>query len=124
MNDTLPPLTRELGFERGMKCWFRDLPDDVRNALAPEKAGLEELAAPSAGIEGALIFVGDSQTLASELNAFHELLDTNGFVWVAYGGDLTESAVLDAAVPCDMVHAGGVTLAGRRAVKLAHQPGH
>tara|TARA_B100000678_G_scaffold230295_1_gene198684 strand:- start:588 stop:962 length:375 start_codon:yes stop_codon:yes gene_type:complete len=124
MNDTLPPLTRELGFERGMKCWFRDLPDDVRNALAPEKAGLEELAAPSAGIEGALIFVDDSQTLTSELNAFHELLDTNGFVWVAFGGELTESAVLDAASPCDMVHAGSVTLAGRRAVKLAHQPGH
>ncbi|MAW99265.1 MAG: hypothetical protein CMN72_06355 [Sphingomonas sp.] len=124
MNDTLPPLARELGFERGMRCWFRDLPDDVRKALNPEAAGMEELAAPSAGIEGALIFVDSRETLDTELGAFHELLDSNGFVWVAYGEELSESNVLDAASPCDMVHAGSVTLAGRRAIKLAHRPGH
>ena len=50
--------------------------------------------------------------------------DSNGFVWVAYGEELSESNVLDAASPCDMVHAGSVTLAGRRAIKLAHRPGH
>ncbi|MBR0552169.1 hypothetical protein [Stakelama marina] len=123
MTDHKSPLARDLGFDRGMKVWFRDLPSAVRAALDPDRMEFDELAAPSQGIEGSLIFVEDRDTLAKELHAFHDLLAPAGFVWVAWQSGLDEESVREAARPCSLSPTDTAAIGDWTALKLSNRSG-
>ncbi|WNO54899.1 hypothetical protein [Stakelama saccharophila] len=124
MTDDHPTLARQLGFERGMKVWFRDMPAPIRSAIDPPGNDLEELVAPSQGIEGAAIFVDARDALSKEVHALHELLTPAGFVWVAWRSGLDESVVRETGRSFDMLPTDTAAIGDWTAMKLVGKGAH
>jgi hypothetical protein len=102
------PLVEKLGFKRGMRVWFHNMPDSVRAEIA--RAEFDEQPAASDGLQGAHLFVTERRHLERELAALRPLLATNGFIWVSWPKkaagaqtDITENVVRDVALPTGLV---------------------
>jgi hypothetical protein len=102
------PLADKLGLKRGMRVWFHNMPDSVRDEIA--HADFDEQPAASAGLQGAHLFVTERVNLERELAALRPLLATNGFIWVSWPKktakvetDITENVVRDVALPTGLV---------------------
>jgi hypothetical protein len=104
------PLADKLGLKAGMRAWFLDMPDGVRAEIDLASIGVNEQAAPSAGIEAAHIFVARREDLVRELTALRDLLAPAGFLWVSWPKkaakvetDITEDHIREVALPLGMV---------------------
>lgn len=96
------PMAARLGFKPGMRVWFHDMPQSVRDAIAPERAALEELGCATEGVQAVHLFTSRRDHLERELTALRGLLASNGFCWVSWpeeGGasDLAGGTVADVA---------------------------
>ncbi|WP_066722215.1 DUF3052 family protein [Sphingomonas pituitosa] len=96
------PMATRLGFKPGMRVWFHDMPQAVRDAIAPERAALEELGCATDGVQGVHLFTSRRDHLERELGALRGLLASNGFCWVSWpeqdeASDLARGTVADVA---------------------------
>ncbi len=96
------PMATRLGFKPGMRVWFHDMPPAVREAIAPERAALEEMGCATDGVQGVHLFASRRDHLERELGALRGLLASNGFCWVSWpeqdaACELEGTAVADVA---------------------------
>jgi hypothetical protein len=104
------PLADKLGLKAGMRAWYLDMPDSVRAEIDLASIGVNEQAAPSAGIEAAHVFVTRREELVRELTALRVLLAPAGFLWVSWpkkaakvATDITEDLIREVAFPLGLV---------------------
>lgn len=104
------PLADKLGLKRGMRCWFHNMPESVRDAIAPAAAQVEEQPTASDGLQYAHLFVTAREKLERELNALQPLMAPNGAIWVSWpkkaaraDTDLTEDVIREIALPTGLV---------------------
>lgn len=104
------PLAQKLGFVRGMRVWFHNMPENVRAEIDADGLNIDEQASASAGLQGAHIFVSERAHLERELRALRELIAPNGFVWVSWPKkaakvttDITEDTIREVALPIGLV---------------------
>jgi len=104
------PLAQKLGLSRGMRVWFHNMPDSVRDEIDPEQLGVEEQSSASDGLQCAYIFVTERDRLARQIGAIRPLLQPNGFIWVSWpkktakmDTDVTEDVVREVALPTGLV---------------------
>lgn len=81
------PLAHQLDLKPGMRCWFHDMPDDLRAAIDPDALSIDEQPSASEGLQCAHLFASDTAKLERELAAVAQLLAANGFVWVSWPAD-------------------------------------
>ncbi len=89
-NETTETATA-LRLTRGVRLWMRDAPEALRNAIAPEAIGAEQLASPSTGMDVAIIVVDADKPIERELQALAGLMQPAGHVWVLWEGDAVAS---------------------------------
>ncbi|HVJ03394.1 MAG TPA: DUF3052 family protein [Sphingomonas sp.] len=104
------PLGEKIGLKRGMRCWFHNMPEEVRAALAPGHYGIDEQQAATEGLQCVWLFETDRARLERELAAAHQLIAHNGFIWVSWPKsaagtetDISEGVVRDVALPRGLV---------------------
>ena len=104
------PLADKLGLKRGMRCWFHNMPENVRDAIDPAAAQVEEQPTASDGLQYAHLFVTAREKLERELNALQPLMAPNGAIWVSWpkkaaraDTDLTEDVIREIALPTGLV---------------------
>lgn len=77
------PLPRKLSLKDGMRVWWDDMPDSVRDEIGREGLALDLLDAPEPPIHAAHIFVTDHEEMAAKLAALRPRLAPGGFLWVS-----------------------------------------
>jgi hypothetical protein len=106
-------LAETLDLKPGMRVFIADMPSAVREAAQIDRIGLELLAAPSAGIEAACLFVNDRERLECQLHALCQLIARGGFIWVAWrsgDGDVDKGEIHDIAAALDLSEARACTI--------------
>jgi hypothetical protein len=100
------PLARKLSLKDGMRVWWDEMPDAVRDEIEREGLALEHLARPEAPIEAAHIFVTLRAEMEAKLAALRPLLAPAGFIWVSWPKkaskvptDITEDAIREVILP-------------------------
>jgi hypothetical protein len=100
------PLARKLSLKAGMRVWWDDIPDAVRDEIEREGFELELLDAPEAPIDAAHIFVTLRAEMEDKLRALRPLLAPAGFIWVSWPKkaskrptDITEDAIREVILP-------------------------
>ncbi len=100
------PLARKLSLKDGMRVWWDEMPDAVRDEIEREGLALELLARPEAPIEAAHIFVTLRAEMEAKLAALRPLLAPAGFIWVSWPKkaskvptDITEDAIREVILP-------------------------
>jgi hypothetical protein len=100
------PLARKLSLRHGMRTWWDDMPNAVREEIEREGLALDHLPAPEAPIEAAHIFVTDYADMGTRLTRLRPLLAPAGFIWVSWPKkaskvptDITEDRIRDAILP-------------------------
>ncbi|MFZ3483416.1 hypothetical protein [Sphingomonas sp. 3-13AW] len=93
-------LAKQLNLVRGMRLWMRGVPDEIAQALDTALSGLSIEAAPSAGLDAALIAVPTRDAITAALAPLGELLTNSGFVWIGWR---TGTLELDSAGLCDLI---------------------
>lgn len=116
-------MATRLGFKPGMRVWFHDMPAAIREAIAPERAALEELGCATEGVQGVHLFSSRRDHLARELTALRGLLAANGFCWVSWPdqgntGELGEQMVADVAAAHGWEQSDRCSFDGWAGVKL------
>ena len=108
------PLARKLSLKDGLRTWWEDMPDAVRDEIEREGLVLDHLAVPEAPIEAAHIFVTSCADMEARLARLRPLLAPAGFIWVSWpkkasrvATDITEDRIRDA---CGVGRAPGMTL--------------
>lgn len=98
-------LAQKLGLKPGIRCWFHNMPDSVRDEIDPVALSVEEQSAASDGLQCAHLFVTQRERLERELAALQPLMQANGFIWVSWPKnaammetDITEDVVRDVAL--------------------------
>ena len=104
------PLAKKLGLKEGMRVWWDEVPDSVRDEIAVEGLLLQRLASPEAPIDAAHIFVTSRGELEAKLHQLMPLLAASGFVWVSWPKkaskvptDITEDVIRDVCLPMGLV---------------------
>jgi len=104
------PLAQKLGLKPGIRAWFHNMPESVRDEIDPEALRVEEMEAASEGLQAAHLFVTERARLERELDALCTLIDRNGFIWVSWPKkaareetDITEDVIRDVALPRGLV---------------------
>ena len=104
------PLAKKLGFVRGMRVWFHNMPASVRDEIDPDGLNIDEQASASDGLQGAHIFVDLRAEMDRQLTALRELIAPNGFIWVSWPKkaarlptDITEDVIREVALPMGLV---------------------
>ncbi|MHA6719759.1 hypothetical protein ACX40Y_09955 [Sphingomonas sp. RS6] len=96
-----PQLAETLGFRRGIRVWFHNMPASIRRAIDPERNGIDEQACATDGMQGACLFVTALAPLERELHALVPLLAPCGFLWACWPAesaeDLNEPLIREAA---------------------------
>jgi hypothetical protein len=77
-------LANQLNLRRGMRLWVSGVPEEIAQALDAAVPGLSIEAAPSAGLDAALVVVPTREALAAALDRLGPLLATSGFVWLGW----------------------------------------
>ena len=100
------PLARKLSLKDGMRVWFENMPDAVRDEIDREGLALEPLEAPAAPLDAAHIFVTARVDMEAKLAALRPLLAPSGFIWVSWPKraskvptDITEDGIRDVIIP-------------------------
>ena len=105
------PLARKLSLKPGLRTWWEDVPDAVRDEIERPENGqdalvLDHLAAPEAPIEAAHIFVTLREDMAERLARLRPLLAPSGFIWVSWpkkasrvATDITEDGIREVILP-------------------------
>lgn len=100
------PLARKLSLKDGLRAWWEDMPDPVRDEIGREGLVLDHLAAPEAPIEAAHIFVTSRADMERRLARLRPLLAPAGFIWVSWPKkaskvptDITEDCIREAILP-------------------------
>lgn len=117
------PMATRLGLKPGMRVWFHDMPASIRDAIAPEKAALEEMDCATDGVQAVHLFPSGREHLERELGALHDLLASNGFLWVSWpdggaSGGLDGSAIADLALKKGWIERDRCALGGWSGMKL------
>jgi hypothetical protein len=100
------PLAKKLSLKDGLRTWWEDMPDAVRDEIGREGLVLDRLAAPEPPIEAAHIFVTGHADMAARLVRLRALLAPAGFIWVSWpkqasgvATDITEDRIRDFILP-------------------------
>lgn len=98
-------LAQQLGLKPGIRCWFRNLPDALRDRIDSDALGIEEQPSASDGLQCAVLCAPDDATLRRELAALAPLMATNGLVWVLRAGEAAQQSatVGDVAATVNLV---------------------
>jgi len=104
------PLARKLSLKHGLRTWWEDMPDSVRDEIAREGLALDHLDAPAGPIEAAHVFVRDRAALEDAVRRLLPLLDPAGFLWISWPKkaskvptDIDEDAIREIALPTGLV---------------------
>jgi len=104
------PLARKLSLKAGMRVWWDEMPDSVRDEIAAEGLQLHLLASPEPPVDAAHIFVVQRLDLEAKLAQLLPRLAPAGFVWVSWpkkaskvSTDITEDVIRDVALPMGLV---------------------
>lgn len=93
MTDAVTKLAEQIGLKPGMRCWFHNMPEALRAAIAPDAVAVEEQPTASDGMQCAHLYVTTRERLERELRALSPLMATKGFIWIAWpasGGEATD----------------------------------
>ena len=100
------PLARKLSLKPGMRVWWNNMPDAVRDEIEREGLDLRLLDEPAAPIDAAHIFVTECIDLERKLAMLRPRLDPSGFIWVSWpkkasgvSTDITEDRIRDVIMP-------------------------
>lgn len=100
------PLARKLSLKDGLRTWWEDMPDAVRDEIEREGLALDHLSAPAAPIEAAHIFVTSRADMEARLERLRPLLAPSGFIWVSWPKkasklptDITEDGIREVILP-------------------------
>ena len=100
------PLARKLSLKDGLRAWWEDMPEAVRDEIGREALVLDHLARPEAPIEAAHIFVTLREDMAARLARLRPLLAPAGFIWVSWPKkaskvptDITEDGIREVILP-------------------------
>lgn len=77
-------LAERIGLKRGIRCWFHNMPEHIRQAVDPEARGVEEERAATEGLQCVWLFCTERTRLEHELAALRQLIAPNGFIWVSW----------------------------------------
>lgn len=105
------PLAAKLGLKPGLRVWFDPaMPDSVRAEIDPAGIGVDELPAPTVGMDAAHVFVVREAELRSAIGRLRPLLHLAGFIWVSWPkkaskvpSEVTEDLIRDVALPTGLV---------------------
>lgn len=78
------PLAKKLSLKHGLRTWWEDMPDAVRDEIEREGLVLDHLPDAEAPIEAAHIFVTARADLEARLARLRPLLAPTGFIWVSW----------------------------------------
>ena len=78
------PLARKLSLKDGLRTWWEDMPDAVRDEIEREGLVLHHLSSPEAPIEAAHIFITLRADMEERLIRLRPLLAPSGFIWVSW----------------------------------------
>ena len=78
------PLAKKLSLKPGLRAWFADMPQSVRDEIDPQALGLMLLDAPEPGLDAAHIFVTERAAMARQIAALRPVLAPTGFIWVSW----------------------------------------
>ncbi len=102
------PLAKKLGLKPGLRAWFENMPDPVRDEIGD--TGIIPLSAPEPPIDAAHIFVTGRAPLAEHLTMLRPLLTPSGFIWVSWPKkaskvptDITEDTIREICLPKQLV---------------------
>jgi hypothetical protein len=108
------PLAKKLSLKPGLRTWWEDMPDAVRDEIEREGLALDHLPKPKAPIDAAHIFVTSRADMEARLQRLRPLLAPAGFIWVSWPKqaskvptDITEDGIREA---CGIGRAPGTTL--------------
>jgi hypothetical protein len=100
------PLARKLSLKDGLRVWFDEMPNSVRQEIDAEGQALVRLDRPEPGIDCAHIFVTDRAAMIDKLSALRPLLAPSGFIWVSWPKkasgvttDISEDRIREAILP-------------------------
>jgi hypothetical protein len=100
------PLAKKLSLKPGLRTWWEDMPDAVRDEILREGLVLDHLPAPKAPIDAAHIFVTARADLEARLERLRPLLAPAGFIWVSWPKkaskvptDITEDGIREVILP-------------------------
>lgn len=104
------PLARKLSLKPGLRVWWEEVPDSVREEIGPDELGVELLDAPEPPIDAAHVFVISRAALEDAVARLRPLLAPAGFLWVSWPKkaskvptDVTEDVVREVALPTGLV---------------------
>lgn len=100
------PLARKLSLKDGLRIWWENMPDAVRDEIEREGLALTHLSAPVGPIDAAHVFVTRRAELEDAVHRLLPLLAPAGFLWVSWPKqaskvptDINEDAIRDVALP-------------------------
>jgi hypothetical protein len=100
------PLAKKLSLKPGLRTWWEDMPDAVRDEIEREGLALDHLPAPEPPIDAAHIFVTARADMEDRLARLRPLLAPSGFVWVSWPKkaskvptDITEDGIREVILP-------------------------
>lgn len=100
------PLARKLSLKDGLRTWWEDMPDAVRDEIEREGLALAHLDFPEPPIEAAHIFVTLRADMEDRLARLRPLLAPSGFIWVSWPKkaskvptDVTEDGIREVILP-------------------------
>ena len=100
------PLAKKLSLKPGLRTWWEDMPDAIRDEIEREGLVLEHLPEPEAPIDAAHIFVTLRADMEARLQRLRPLLAPAGFIWVSWPKkaskvptDITEDGIREVILP-------------------------
>jgi hypothetical protein len=105
------PLAKKLSLKDGMRVWWDEMPESVRDEIAAEgRLQFELQQKPEAPIDAVHVFVTERADLEAKLKQLLPLLDPGGMIWVSWPKkasklptDITEDVIRDVALPMGLV---------------------
>lgn len=104
------PLARKLSLKDGMRVWFADMPDSVREEIEDYGLTLSEEEVPTPGLHAAHIFVTERTEMEKQLGILRGTIDPAGQIWVSWPKkaaqvetDITEDTIREVALPMGFV---------------------
>ena len=104
------PLAKKLSLKNGLRVWWDEMPDSVREEIAEEGLQLQLLAAAEPPIDSAHVFVTSCDELDAKLHELMPLLAPAGMIWVSWPKkaskiptDITEDVIREVCLPMGLV---------------------
>ncbi len=104
------PLGKKLTLKDGMRIWFDNMPDSVREEIDAYGLQLIEGNTPIQGLNAAHIFVKERAVLEQHLTMLRSRIDLAGQIWVSWPKkaskvptDITEDTIREVCLPMGYV---------------------